>query len=53
MPVIITKSLETFLANPVTFVVFPLTVDEAEDQDVVPEVVSVPADNPFSPNRAG
>ena len=50
MPVIIAKASDVFLANPVTFMVIPLTVDEALAQGVIE---SFEAEDPFSPNRAG
>lgn len=54
MPVIVAKtSFEIFLANPITFVVIPLTISEAEDRGLVPDVITVARDNIFSPSRAG
>ncbi len=50
MPLVIIKSAECVLANPVTFMVIPLTADEAMAQDVI---TSFEITNPFSPNRAG
>ena len=50
MPVIISKASDVFLANPVTFMVIPLTVDQALAQGVIPNFEPL---NQFSPNRAG
>ena len=50
MPVIISKASEVFIANPVTFMVIPLTVDQALAQGMIE---SFEAEDPFSPNRAG
>ena len=50
MPVIITKDPNVLLANPVTFMVVPLTVDEALSRGVITEFRPL---NPLSPNRAG
>ena len=50
MPVIISKASDVFIANPVTFMVIPLTVGQALAQGVIE---SFEAEDPFSPNRAG
>ncbi len=50
MPVVITKASDVFIANPVTFLVIPLTVDQALDQQVINSFEPL---NSFSPNRAG
>ncbi len=50
MPVIISKASDVFIANPVEFMVFPITVDMALVQGVIPFFETL---NPFSPNRAG
>ncbi len=50
MPAIISKPSDVFIANPVEFVVFPITVDQALTQDVI---LTFEPLNPFSPNRAG
>ena len=50
MPVIIEKASDIFIANPVTFMVIPLTVGEALAQGVI---ASFETEHPFSPNRAG
>ena len=51
MPVIIVKTTDVILANPVTFMVIPLTIDEAMNRSVI--TTFDPPDNPNSPNRAG
>ena len=51
MPIIISKDSEVFLANPIIFRVIPLTLDEAEAQGLIPDVIL--PDNEFSPVRAG
>ena len=53
MPVIISKDFEAFIANPIVFSVIPLTLDEAEAQGLIPDVIPTIPDNPFSPIRAG
>ena len=53
MPVVIIKTSEKFLDNPITFIVIPWTVAEAEAEGLIPGVIAVPDDDPFSPNRAG
>ena len=50
MPVIISKASDVFIANPVEFMVFPITVDMALAQRVIPTFEQL---NIFSPNRAG
>ena len=49
MPVI-TKDLNVFIANPVTFNIFPLTVDQALGESVISSFEQLDI---FSPNRAG
>ena len=50
MPVVIAKVSDVFIANPVTFMVIPLTVEQALAQGVIE---SFEAEDSFSPNRAG
>ena len=50
MPVVISKPSEVTIATNVTFVVIPLTVDEALTQNVIDTFESL---DPFNPNRAG
>ena len=50
MPVIISKPSEPLIATDVTFMVIPLTVDEALAQNVIDNFESL---DPFNPNRAG
>ena len=52
MPVLISKPSAIQIANPVTFMVIPLTFDQAFAQGIVP-IDRLPPSNPFSPNRAG
>ena len=54
MPVTIVKDSEKFLANPVTFIVIPWTIAQAEAEGLIPGMITVPYyGNPFSPNSAG
>lgn len=53
MPVVIIRNSDISLANPVMLMVIPLTVEEAEDQGIIPSEITVPPDDTFSPNRAG
>ena len=53
MPVVIAKDSQVFLANPVTFLVIPWTVQQAIDEGLIPNLINVPEGTPFSPNRAG
>ncbi len=50
MPVVITKTSDVFLANPVTFTIIPFTIDEAMDQGVISTFEPL---NSLSPSRAG
>ena len=53
MPVVISKDSEVRIANPIVFRVIPLTLDEAEVQGLIPDVIPAIPDNLFSPIRAG
>ena len=46
----IAKSFDVFIANPVTFMVIPLTVEDGLNRGVVNTFEPL---NNFSPNRAG
>ena len=51
MPVRIVKSSNVLLATPVTFMIIPLTVDEALSQGVITSFQ--PSQDNRAPNRAG
>ena len=50
MMIAIAKSFDVFIANPVTLMVIPLTVDDALNRGVIRTFEPL---NTFSPNRAG
>ena len=50
MQITVTKSFDVFIANPVTFMVLPLTIDDALDRGVIN---AFEPQNIVSPNRAG
>ena len=50
MPVIISKTSDVFIATNVTFMIIPLTIDQALQQDVIDDFE---LQDPFNPNRAG
>ena len=50
MPVIIAKASDVFIATDVTFMIIPLTVQQALDRGVIDDF---PMEDIFNPNRAG
>lgn len=54
MPVKIFKNSEKFIANPVTFLVIPMTIAQAKAEGLIPGVLTVEDDdNSLAPITAG